>query len=213
LQLFERVGSRARAAVGANRCDRVERIDDREDPRLERNARSREAGRIAAAVPALVVEEHPRQRLFRHSDRAQHPRAGARMPPHLRPLDVVQRAGLDEHRLGHGELADVVEQRAETQAQKRPAIEPQPAGEAVGEHLDARRVTARERVACLDRAGEGSQRRHRTAIFNPGARFPAQVCWLIRSVSTGQFRRTRSRAARPWLGAASGASGFSVPPQ
>ena len=83
---------------------------------------------------------------------AQDLRADLRVLDHQRPLLGGQRAGLEQDRVGHGDLADVVEQEAEldlgVDLDAGGVGDPQPVGG------DALGVLARVGVARLDRVGE-----------------------------------------------------------
>ena len=70
---------RQRAAVGPRRDHRVEGVRDREDPGLDRDAASAQPGRIAVAVPPLVVEEDVRERVVESPQRQDELGAGRRM--------------------------------------------------------------------------------------------------------------------------------------
>ena len=66
--------------------------------RLERDLLALLPGRIAGAVPALVVVEDDRQDRRRRAERPEHAGAGHRMAAHLAELGLGQRAVLEEHR-------------------------------------------------------------------------------------------------------------------
>ena len=68
-------------------------------------------GGIALAVPALVVAEDQRRHRIRERHAADDLGADLRVDADLLELFLRQRAGLREDVLGHGELADVVQQR------------------------------------------------------------------------------------------------------
>ena len=103
-------GGRPVRAVGGQR---VERVGDREHARGERDRVAREAVRVARAVPALVVVADDELALAEEVDVAQDLRADHGVAAHQRVLLLGQRAGLEQDRVGHGDLADVVQQEAE----------------------------------------------------------------------------------------------------
>ena len=90
---------------------RVEVVDDRQDARAERNLLALQARRIALAVPALVMAQDERRDRIRERHRADDVGADLRVGADLLELFGRQRARLREDVLGHGELADVVQQR------------------------------------------------------------------------------------------------------
>src|SRR3954471_15903183 len=110
--LVDRLVERPAAAVGAVARDGVDGVGHREDARPQRDAVLLQAGRIAAAVPALVVVQHDVDGTVEERDRVEDPRPGLRVAAHQRPLRVRQRPRLLQDRVGHRELADVVQQEA-----------------------------------------------------------------------------------------------------
>ena len=108
--LGERVVDRPRVLVGARRGQRVEHVADRADAADERDVLAGEAGRVAAAVPALVVGAgddlaHLHERRARAGEQVG---ADRRVALHDLPLGVGERARLAEDRVGDRDLADVV---------------------------------------------------------------------------------------------------------
>ena len=102
--------------VGATRRQGVVAVGDREDAGRERNALSRQAAGVAAAVPALVVtpgdvEAHGQEALL--GRRLHHAADGlgpdGRVLLHDLPLALVEAAGLQQDRVGDADLADVVQ--------------------------------------------------------------------------------------------------------
>ncbi len=90
---------------------RVVVVDDRQDARADRNVVARQPLRIALAVPPLVMAEDQRRHRIRERHGGDDLRADLRMDADLLELFLRQRSGLRQDVLGHGELADVVEQR------------------------------------------------------------------------------------------------------
>ena len=113
--------------------------------------------RVAAAVPALVVVEHVRQGRAEVLDALDQPRAGNRMRPDLSQLRLGQRAGLAEHARVDGDLADVVERRAEPERVEPLAPPPQPPRQALGDRGHPGRVAAEIRIPGLERGREGGE--------------------------------------------------------
>ena len=153
-------GGRGGLAVRAVRRQRVERVGDGEDPRRDRDRVAGQPVGIAGAVPALVVMADDVARRAEELDVAHDLPAGHGVLLHDQPLGGRQRAGLEEDRVGHGDLAGVVQDEAELDL--RMVGEPHPVG--LGELQpvggDALGVTARVGVARLDRAGQRAHREH-----------------------------------------------------
>ena len=96
-----RARRRARA-VRTRRGHRVERVGDREKPRLERDRPAAQAGGIAAAVPALVMEEDVRQRWPRAPERQDEVGARARMAADL--AELVERSAARSSAAGRARI-------------------------------------------------------------------------------------------------------------
>ena len=79
LDLGDRDLVRERAAVGAVAGHRVVGVGDRDDARHERDVVALRAERIAAAVPALVVQVHARDERVQELDRVEDVAAVARV--------------------------------------------------------------------------------------------------------------------------------------
>ena len=104
--------SRAVCGVAAGLAQqRVEAIDQGDDPRAERNRLADEAGRVAAAVPVLVVAEDQRRDRRRERHGVDDVGADLRVQPQLAALVVGQAVALGEDVLRHGQHADVVQHR------------------------------------------------------------------------------------------------------
>ena len=97
--------------VGALAGQRVEHVGDGDDPSAERDVVGHAAGRVPGAVPALVVVqgdlggELDERRAAARQDLGAH--GGVRL--HDVELFGGQRARLQQDRVGHGHLADVVQ--------------------------------------------------------------------------------------------------------
>ena len=76
-------------------------------------------------------------------------------------LRLVERPGLPEHRVGHGELADVVQRSADAKHVDLLLVPAQARGDDLGDRRHAGRMSGRVRVASLDRAREVHER-HRS---------------------------------------------------
>ena len=93
------------------RRERVEVVDDREDARAGGNFIPLHAGRVALAVPSLVVAQDERRDRIRERHARDDVGADLRVDADLLKLLLRERAGLREDVLGHRKLADVVQQR------------------------------------------------------------------------------------------------------
>ena len=151
LDLGERVLVGERLAVRPWRDHRVERVGDREDPGLDRDAASAQPRRVAAAVPALVVEEDVRERVVEPPQRQDEPRAGGRVAPDLRDLLERERPRLAEQLRAELDLADVVQRRGPAQRADPLAVPAQLQRDRLGERGDAVAV-AEGLVALFERA-------------------------------------------------------------
>ena len=168
-----RVPPRAVGAVGGHR---VERVGDEDDPRAERDVLARQAVRVAAAVPGLVVVADPRVDR-RDAEALEQPVADLGMLAQHDQLLVVERAGLLQDAVGDRDLAEVVQQAGEPQLLDRLVVEAQRAGDALDEPADRLRVRAGVGVLARRRRGSGSRRRAggrgarpSSAISSAGAR-------------------------------------------
>ena len=92
LDLGQRLFMGERTAVRPVARHRVEGVCDREHAGLERDLLACLPGRVARAVPALVVVEHVRNRVAQRGDAEDEPRAGLRVLADLRELVVVEAA-------------------------------------------------------------------------------------------------------------------------
>ncbi len=170
LQLDERLLDGERRPVRARRGHGVEGVGDAEQPRLERDPVPAQPVRVAAAVPALVVVEHVRQRRLEVLEALDEPRARDRVAANLLELLLAQRAGLAEHARVDGDLADVVERAAELERLQAAATPAEQPSERLGERRHPSRVAAQVRVSSLERRGEGGeQRAHNARVSRAGS--------------------------------------------
>ena len=95
-QDVERRSSDKRRAVRAVGRERVEAVDDRKNPRADRNIRADDAPRVPGAVPVLMMAAHDRHHGIRKFDERQNVGADVDVALHLLELGFVQFAGLVE---------------------------------------------------------------------------------------------------------------------
>ena len=103
-------GVRCRGPVRARGRDRVERVGDADDPRLDRDPLPREPVRIAAAVPALVMPAHRRGER-RVAEALDHLAARGGVLLHELELRVGEPTRLVDDLRRDAQLADVVDRR------------------------------------------------------------------------------------------------------
>lgn len=135
------------------RHQRVKVVDGREDARAERDLFGLEAGRVPPTVPPFVMAQDERHDGIREGHAADDFRADLRMNADLLELFLGERARFGQDVLGHGELADVVQQRGGLDALDLGlghAERPRKAGRV---HLDAPDVALRRLIFRVD--GEG----------------------------------------------------------
>ena len=96
-----------RLVVRALGHQRVEVVDDRQDARAERDLVGLEPGRVALAVPALVVAEDQGRDRVREGDVLDNLKADLRVNPDLLELLLGQAPGFRQDVLGDRELPDV----------------------------------------------------------------------------------------------------------
>lgn len=84
--------------------------------------------RVALAVPALVMVQHSVGQRGQRRDLAQQARANQGVHPHLAPLLLVEGARLEQDLRRDGDLAHIVQERAEAQALAPLAAEAQALG-------------------------------------------------------------------------------------
>ena len=131
--------------VDAHREHRVERVAGRDDAAAERNARAGDAVRVAGAVPALVVAAGDLLGQAHHAGAAvaQDLRADQRVHLHLVELGRGERAFLEQDRVAHGDLADVVDPRRHLDVRDEAVVQTEQARDAAGQRADAQGVLAR----------------------------------------------------------------------
>ena len=143
-------------AIRTRRGQRIVEIGDAQYPPEERDRVALETVRIAAAVPFLVMVlnagKHRRDR--RALDVAENLGAVSRVLAHLRELFWCQFSGLVENGIGHGDLADVVQQRRQLRGLALGLGEPEFDGELRGEGGNPFGVAVRIPVARVNRRGD-----------------------------------------------------------
>ena len=167
LELDQRPLRRQCPPVRPVRSHGIEGIRHGENSRRDGDLRSLEPLRVPAAVPALVVVQDSRNRSTQRPDEPDHPRACCRMTPYLVELLRGQRACFAQHILGDRELADVVQRGPHAHDLDLVFVQSEPSGDHLREHHHARRVAARVRVACLDRAREVQEPGHGRRTSRP----------------------------------------------
>ena len=105
-----------RLVIRPLRRQRVEVVDDRKDARAGGDFVALHAGRVALAVPALVVAQDERRDGIGKRHARDDLGADLRVNPNLLELFLRERARLRENVLGHRQLADVVQQRGRLHA-------------------------------------------------------------------------------------------------
>ena len=129
-------------------------------------------GRVARAVPALVVVEHVRDRVAQRRDAEDEPRADLRVLPDLGQLVVVEPPCLAEDLVGDARACRcraagrrAAARRAAPRSSRASARRPRPARSRAPSAL-------RVRVTGLDRPAEHRQHRHEAEASTPSARIP-----------------------------------------
>ena len=155
-QLVERLGHRPRLLVGPIGEQRVEDVAHRADAPDERDLLAGQAGRVAVAVPALVVGAGD---LLGHAHdvraRArQQLGADRRVAAHELAVLGRERAGLQQDGVGHADLAHVVQQARVAQRLGLGRGHAQLQPEALAHAADALEVQAGLLVARLGGLGE-----------------------------------------------------------
>ena len=103
-------------AVAARGRHRVPRVAAAHDPWLRAGSLAAEAIGVAAPVPALVVRAHDQAYVAHEAaDAVEHSLPLDRVGLDDGPLGRIELAGLVDDLLGDGDLADVVQERAELQ--------------------------------------------------------------------------------------------------
>ena len=109
-----------------------------------------EAARVALAVPPLVVAENQRRHGIRKRHAADDLGADLRVDADLLEFLLRERPGLRQDVLGHGQLADVVQQRRRLHALNLVVAHAERAREAGGVHLNAPDVALRRLILGVD---------------------------------------------------------------
>ena len=105
---LEGYGHRIRPVAGHG----IEGVGHREDARAEGNELAPEGGRVAGAVPALVVVVDDGHGAPEEGDALDEAAPQLRMGAHDLPLVHAEAAGLEQDAVGDADLADVVEEDA-----------------------------------------------------------------------------------------------------
>src|SRR5215211_1967695 len=154
-------------AVGAVARHGVVGVASEDDAGPERDLLAGEAIRIAAAVPALVGVAHERQDVRQEAHRREDALARRSVLLDGAALPWSQRARLGEDRLGHCELADVVECRAVAERPQLGAGHAELLADRYGPSDDRGRVAGRVGVPRLQRGGERLRRAEVGAVEPP----------------------------------------------
>src|SRR5919197_2273572 len=155
----ESFARRQRRAVGPRRSHRGERVRDRQHPRLERDRSPAPPGRVARAVPAVVVEQNLRNHEPEIRLPCEDPNSGARVSSDRGDLVVGQPFRLVPDRVCDGELADVVQERAYSQMAEPVSPPTESECNRLRELADARAMTPHVGTR-VDRLAEPGQHRH-----------------------------------------------------
>ena len=98
-------------AIWSVRRERVETVDNGEDPCADRNVGSLDAGRVAGAIPVFVMMTNDRHDWIREVDCREDVRADAGVQLHLLELGFRELSRLVQDVLGNCQFAHVVKQR------------------------------------------------------------------------------------------------------
>ncbi len=140
-----------RLVIRPLRRERVEVIDDRENARAGRDFVALHAGRVALAVPALVVAQNERRDRIGERHARDDLRADLRVDADLLELFLRERPRLRQNVLGHRQLADVVQQRGGLDALNLVLRHADRFREARGKHLHAADVRLARAILRVDR--------------------------------------------------------------
>ena len=150
---------RHRPVIRPIRGHRIEMVDDRQDPRAERNLVAAQTERIAFAVPALVVTQNQRRDRIGERHRADDLGADLRVNADLLELFRRQRSRLGQDVLRNGELADVVQQGGRLHALDLALAHAERARQARRVDLHAADVRMRGLILRVDRQRQRLDRR------------------------------------------------------
>ena len=101
-----------------------------------------------------MVGKDDRPHALEHRHVAEEVRADGRVRPHLAPLALIERTRLAQHRLGHADRADVVEQRAELDLGGLVFREAEPLGDSDRQRHGAGSLLGAIVLLCLKRSDE-----------------------------------------------------------
>ncbi len=150
-----------RLLVRAAAHDDFEGIRGSDDVRLDRDRVAGELLGVAGAIEALVVRGDDRHEVAQGLDGREDGAADRRVRAHEHPLVGGERPGLIQDRVGHADLADVMEQRAELHAPQLVTGHPHLVRDRSRQRSDPRGVAARVRIPRVDRCRE---RLHRCEV-------------------------------------------------
>ena len=180
----------------------VEVVDHREDARAERDLVALEPLRVALAVPALVVAQNERRHRVRERHRADDLGADLGVDADLLELLLRQRSRLRQDVLGHGQLADIVEQGRRLHALDLVVGHAQRPGDAGGVDLHAADVALGGLVLGVDgqrqRFDRGQVQVRHLLHVSPLVLDASQVD-LVGAVSEVQRGEDEEREPRPLL--------------
>ena len=141
-------------AVGEHR---LEGVGDGDDPGLERDLLAPQPEGVAVTVEPFVVSQD-RGTQVGEAGTAEQTSADLRVVADLGPLVVVERPVLEQDRVGHPDLADVVQHAGEPNALRPVIREAELARHALGVAADGLGVAGGARVAQVERLRERQQR-------------------------------------------------------
>src|SRR5205085_12027727 len=150
---------RTAGAIDAVTCDRVERIGDGEDARVQIDLCAHETVRVARPIPTFMMLRDDARRAREKFDARQNLRAQRWMLAHALPLALVQRGRLAQDRVGNTDLADVVQERTKLKRAQVCVRHTNLMPKAQGETDDALGMSVRLAVARFKRGGERLQGR------------------------------------------------------
>ena len=148
------ISGRGTGPVGPGRVHRVEAVGHRQDPGHQWDRFPFQPVGISGAVVPLVVREHRGQQVRDPAESLEDPAADQDVLGDLREFLGRQRAPLAQDRVGHADLADVVEQSGEVDVAQFGLGEPQLAGQLDGDPRNALAVAAGVGVLGVDGRGQ-----------------------------------------------------------
>ena len=150
----DRTLHRQRGVIGPFRGDGIVVIDNRQDARAHRDLIAGESLRVAFTIPALVVAQDQRGDRIGKRDAGDDFRSHLRVDADLLEFFLRERARLRQNVLGHGQLADIVQQRGGLDPLDLRVGEADRLRQPGGEHLHAPDVHVRGLILGVDGAGE-----------------------------------------------------------